>query len=76
MVDLLGRVGRLDEVLDFIYKMPIKPDASVWNCLLGSCKIHNNVQLAEYAAERVFELDPKNATPYVFLSDVYATAGR
>eukprot|EP01018_Ginkgo_biloba_P003261 Gb_27381 [translate_table: standard] len=76
MVDLLGRAGRLDEAQDFIGKMPIKPDATVWKCLLGACRIHNNVELAECVAERLFELDPKNAAPYVLLSNIYAAAGR
>eukprot|EP01018_Ginkgo_biloba_P002564 Gb_33718 [translate_table: standard] len=76
MVDLLGRAGSLDEAQDFINKMPIKPDATVWRCLLGSCRIHNNVELGERVAERLFELDPKTAAPYVLLSNIYAAAGR
>eukprot|EP01018_Ginkgo_biloba_P003562 Gb_16895 [translate_table: standard] len=76
MVDLLGRAGRLDEAEDFINKMPIKPDDVVWKCLLGACRIHNNVELGERVAERLFELDPKNAANYVQLSNIYAAAGR
>eukprot|EP01018_Ginkgo_biloba_P013194 Gb_32453 [translate_table: standard] len=76
MVALLGRAGRLDEVQDFINKMPIEPDASVWSCLLGICRIHNNIELGEQVAERLFELDPKNAAHYVMLSNIYAAAGR
>jgi pentatricopeptide repeat protein len=76
MVDLLGRAGRLEEALDFINNMPIKPDASVWSCLLGACRIHNNIELGELAAEHVFELDSKNAGNYVLLSNIYAAAGR
>eukprot|EP01018_Ginkgo_biloba_P034522 Gb_08671 [translate_table: standard] len=76
MVDLLGRVGRLDEVLGFINKMPIKPDFAVWVSLLGACRIHANIEIGEHVAERLFELDPKNAAPYVLLSNIYAAAGR
>jgi pentatricopeptide repeat protein len=76
MIDLLGRAGHLDEALDFINKMPIKPDATVWRCLLGACRIHTNVELGEYAAERLFELDTENAASYVLLSNMYAAAGR
>eukprot|EP01018_Ginkgo_biloba_P011209 Gb_02060 [translate_table: standard] len=76
MVDLLGRAGHLDEALDFINKMPIEPNANVWGCLLGACRTHNNIQLGEHVAERIFELDPKNAIPYVLLSNIYAAAGR
>eukprot|EP01018_Ginkgo_biloba_P002565 Gb_33726 [translate_table: standard] len=76
MVDLLGRAGCLDQAQDFINNMPIKPDATVWRCLLGACRIHNNVELGESVAERLFELSPKNAAPYVLLSNIYAAAGR
>eukprot|EP01018_Ginkgo_biloba_P031662 Gb_20547 [translate_table: standard] len=76
MVDLLGRAGLLDEVQDFISKMPIKPDAAVLGSMLGACKIHNNIELGECVAEQLFKLDPKNATPYVVLSNIYGVAGR
>eukprot|EP01018_Ginkgo_biloba_P002764 Gb_31266 [translate_table: standard] len=76
MVDLLGRAGRLDEAEDFIDKMPIKPDITVWRCLLSACRVYNNVELGERVAERLFELDPTHAAPYVLLSNIYAAAGR
>eukprot|EP01018_Ginkgo_biloba_P002634 Gb_30098 [translate_table: standard] len=76
MVDLFGRAGRFDEAQDFINKMPVKPDAIVWGCLLGACRKHNNIELGETAAEHLFELEPKNAAPYVLLSNIYAAARR
>jgi len=75
MVDLFGRAGLLDEARDFINKMPIEPDATVWGCLLGACRIHNNTELGKWAAEQLFKLDPDNATAYVVLSNSYAAAG-
>eukprot|EP01018_Ginkgo_biloba_P002767 Gb_08744 [translate_table: standard] len=76
MVDLLGRAGCLDEAQDFINKMPIKPDGTIWRCLLGACRMHSNIDLGEQVAERLFELNPKNAATYVLLSNIYAAAGR
>eukprot|EP01018_Ginkgo_biloba_P006435 Gb_28586 [translate_table: standard] len=76
MVDILGRAGRLDEAQNFVSKMPIKPDATVWGCLLGACRIHNNLELGERVAECLFEVDPKSAAPYVLLSNIYAAVGR
>eukprot|EP01018_Ginkgo_biloba_P030319 Gb_23085 [translate_table: standard] len=55
MVDLLGRAGRLDDAHDFIKKMPIEPGPNVWGALLGACKIHRNIELGEYVAERFLE---------------------
>ncbi|XP_057835660.2 pentatricopeptide repeat-containing protein At1g11290, chloroplastic [Cryptomeria japonica] len=76
MVDLLGRSGHLDEAHDFIKKMPLEPDASVWGALLGACRIHNNIKLGEHAANCLIELKPDDAGYYVLLSNIYAAAGR
>jgi pentatricopeptide repeat protein len=76
MIDLLGRAGCLKDAQDFIEKMPYKPSASVWGSLLGACRVHNNIQVGEYVAERLFDLDPEKAGYYVLLSNIYAAAGR
>eukprot|EP01018_Ginkgo_biloba_P008630 Gb_28771 [translate_table: standard] len=76
MVDLLGRAGHLDEAQDFINKMPIEPNAAVWGSLLGSCRVHTNIELGKCVAEHLFELDPNNPAHYVTLSNIYATAGK
>eukprot|EP01018_Ginkgo_biloba_P036294 Gb_10035 [translate_table: standard] len=76
MVDLLGRAGCLDEAKDFINKMPLEPTASVLGALLGACRMHCNIELAEHAAECLFELEPEVAGNYVLLSNIYAAAGR
>ncbi|KAF7803289.1 pentatricopeptide repeat-containing protein DOT4, chloroplastic [Senna tora] len=60
MVDLLARTGNLSKAYSFIQKMPIKPDATIWGALLCGCRIHHDVNLAEKAAEKVFELEPDN----------------
>eukprot|EP01018_Ginkgo_biloba_P030196 Gb_04417 [translate_table: standard] len=76
MVDLLGRAGRLNEAYNFMNRMPLEPDASVWGTLLGACQIHCNIELGEHVAEHLFELEPENAGYYVLLSNIYAAAGR
>ncbi|PSS35767.1 Pentatricopeptide repeat-containing protein [Actinidia chinensis var. chinensis] len=76
IVDLLGRAGQLDRAERFIRNMPIKPTAAVWGALLGACRMHKNMELGAYAAERVFELDPHDSGPHVLLSNIYASAGR
>ncbi|WJZ88966.1 hypothetical protein VitviT2T_008219 [Vitis vinifera] len=74
MVDLLGRANRLDEAAKIIDDMRIEPGPKVWGSLLGSCRIHCNVELAERATSRLFELEPTNAGNYVLLADIYAEA--
>lgn len=76
MVDLLGRSGHLDEAYEFIKKMPIEASARVWGALLGACRVHCNVRLAEIVAERLFEIEPGNPGFYVLLSNIYAAVGR
>lgn len=74
MVDLLGRANRLDEAIKLIEDMHFDPGPTVWGSLLGSCRIHCNVELAERASTMLFELEPRNAGNYVLLADIYAEA--
>ncbi|KAK4343193.1 hypothetical protein RND71_039009 [Anisodus tanguticus] len=74
VVDLLGRVGRLEEARKLIELMEVEPDGAVWGALLGACKIHKNVELAELAFNKVVELEPTNIGYYVLLSNIYTEA--
>ncbi|KAF5733118.1 pentatricopeptide repeat-containing protein [Tripterygium wilfordii] len=76
MVDLLGRAGYLDEAWDFIQKMPINPDSTIWSSFLGSCKTHQNVDLGEIAAKKLFELEPYDSSNYVLMMNLYAMSNR
>ncbi|OAY77698.1 Pentatricopeptide repeat-containing protein, mitochondrial [Ananas comosus] len=76
MVDLLGRAGQLGRGLELIRNMPFKPEKDVWGALLGACRINNNIELAEEAANRLFLLDPDNAGRYAALAKMYEDVGR
>lgn len=76
MVDLLGRAGRLDEASELTDSMKIEKDEGLWGALLGACRIHCNIWLAEKAATCLLELQPRNPGYYVLLSNIYANAGR
>ncbi|KFK38519.1 hypothetical protein AALP_AA3G124100 [Arabis alpina] len=71
VVDLLGRAGRLDEAIEFIESMRVEPDGAVWGALLGACKIHKNVDMAELAFAKVIECEPMNIGYYVLMSNIY-----
>ncbi|XP_057439097.1 pentatricopeptide repeat-containing protein At2g22070-like [Lotus japonicus] len=75
MVDLLGRVGRLEEACNFIESMPIKPDSSVWGALLGACGKYADVEMGRKVAERLFKLEPDNPGNYRLLSNIYTRHG-
>lgn len=72
MVDLLGRSGCLHEAIEFIHRVPIQPHCVVWMSLLAACRSHDNVQLAEHAAEYAFDFGPRSSGAYVLLSNMYA----
>ncbi|CAM8968350.1 unnamed protein product [Rhodiola kirilowii] len=76
IVDLLGRAGRLEEAYGMITTMPYKANHSVWGALLGSCVIHENVELGEAAASKLFELEPENTGNSVLLAKIYSAVGR
>ncbi|KAK7263001.1 hypothetical protein RJT34_30585 [Clitoria ternatea] len=76
IVDLLGRAGDLEKAVEFIGSMPVQPGKNVYGALLGACRIHKNMELAEWAAEKLFVLDPHNAGRYVILAQMYEEAGR
>lgn len=76
MVDLLGRTGLIKEASELIHSMPFSPDARIWGPLLSACKLHSETRLAEFAAERLVNMEPKNAGNYVLLSNIYAAAGK
>lgn len=76
MVDLLGRAGRLEAANELISNMPFQPSAVVWRALLGACRIHGNINLAEHAAECILKLEPENSAACVLLSNMYGAAGK
>lgn len=76
MVDILGRAGQLEKALEFIKKLTLQPTASIWRPLLAACRYYRNLQMAEYAAKQILDLEPNDATVYVTLSNMYAELGR
>ncbi|KAF9609440.1 hypothetical protein IFM89_016240 [Coptis chinensis] len=76
MADLLGRAGLIKEAMEMIEGMPMKADVFVWGGLLGGCRIHGNVEVAEIAAQRLMELDPEDGGVYTVMANIYATERR
>ncbi|KAK9138357.1 hypothetical protein Sjap_008951 [Stephania japonica] len=76
MVDLFGRAGQLEEALNFIEKIPIKPDFVVWGALFCACRAHKNIEMAELASKKLLQLEPTHPGSYIFLSNIYAGVGR
>ncbi|KFK39938.1 hypothetical protein AALP_AA3G309500 [Arabis alpina] len=76
MVDLLGRAGFLEEAKSMIEEMPMQPDSVIWGSLLAACKVHRNITLGKYVAEKLLGLEASKSGPYVLLSNMYAELGQ
>ncbi|XP_050374482.1 pentatricopeptide repeat-containing protein At2g03380, mitochondrial [Argentina anserina] len=76
MVDLLARAGKLEETLDFIEKMPFRPDVSLFGAFLHGCGLYSRFDLGELAIKRMLELHPDEASYYVLMRNLYASDGR
>jgi len=75
MVDMLGRAGRLVEAYEIIRGMSLRPDKCVWGAFLGGCKLHGNLELAEFVAKDLFQSGSNDVTFYVLMSNMYFEAG-
>ncbi|XP_072965120.1 pentatricopeptide repeat-containing protein At2g27610-like [Typha angustifolia] len=72
MIDLMGRIGRLEEALTIIDNMPFEPDILIWKTLLGSCRLYRNVEIGKLAAEKVMQLSTQDSASYVLMSNLHA----
>ncbi|KFK37623.1 hypothetical protein AALP_AA3G007300 [Arabis alpina] len=75
LVDLLGRVGELDTAIDVIRRMPYSPTPQILGTLLGACRIHQNGEMAETVAKKLFELESNHAGYYMLMSNMYGVKG-
>ncbi|WOL00530.1 Pentatricopeptide repeat-containing protein [Canna indica] len=76
MVDMLGRAGFLREALEFVEWMKVEPSDIIWRTLLGACKVHGNIELAEHARKQILAMQKDASGDYVLLSNVYALTGK
>lgn len=80
LIDLLGRAGKLKEAYDLIKEMPMRPNDTVWGALLGACRIHSDMDMANRILEEVRSSDSDvcstDDSHYVLLSNIYAASER
>ena len=68
MIDLLGRIGCVDDAIYLIHAMPFQPNNMSWSILVCASQVHMHFELA---SEYVLELNPDDTTGYVVLSNIY-----
>jgi pentatricopeptide repeat protein len=76
LFDLLGRAGRLEEAMEILETMPMRPNASIYKTLLAACKVHRIVPLGEDIASRGLKLDPSDPAFNLMLANLYDSSGR
>ncbi|CAE6158591.1 unnamed protein product [Arabidopsis arenosa] len=76
MLDLIGRTGNFSAAKRFIEEMPFLPTARIWGSLLNASRNHNDITVAEFAAEQIFKMEHDNTGCYVLLLNMYAEARR
>lgn len=74
---MLSCQDKIDKALEFVNNMPIKPNKRIWRAFLSSSrKACGSIDILECIAKHIINLDPKNTSYYVILSNLYAEQGR
>ncbi|KAL5702083.1 hypothetical protein ACHQM5_027343 [Ranunculus cassubicifolius] len=77
LVDILGRSGYINEALKVVTEMPLdKRDGTVLGALLGACKFHGDIDVANQIVEELIKLEPTSSGSYMLLANVYAQHGK
>lgn len=76
MIELLGREGLLDEAYSLIRTAPFKPTANMWAALLTACRTHEDLELGQLAAEKLYGMEPEKLSNYIVLLNIYNSSGK
>ncbi|XP_027067471.1 pentatricopeptide repeat-containing protein At4g35130, chloroplastic-like [Coffea arabica] len=74
IIDMLGRSGMIKEGLSLIFKLVPFPDGRIFGALLAASRVYMDKKVADYAANRLLELEPDNAGYHTLISNVKASA--
>ncbi|XP_047182393.1 pentatricopeptide repeat-containing protein At1g09410, mitochondrial-like isoform X2 [Vigna umbellata] len=62
LVDILSRAGLMDEAMDVVSTIPpSERDEAVLMALLGACRLHGDVVMANSVGEKLLELEPSSS---------------
>ncbi|GKC95239.1 pentatricopeptide repeat-containing protein [Tanacetum coccineum] len=75
LVDLYSRASLLEEALNVIESMPMKPNEVVLGSVLGACRVAGDIRLAEKLMRFICKLNPGSDSNFVLLSNIYAAGG-
>jgi hypothetical protein len=75
LVDLFGRVGRLDEAVELLKASPASSDVVPWRSLLARCCTYGNTELGAGCFDEAVKLQPDNGSAYLLMASMYANTG-
>ncbi|XP_023545642.1 pentatricopeptide repeat-containing protein At1g74600, chloroplastic [Cucurbita pepo subsp. pepo] len=75
MVDLLGRVGLLDEAEKLLLKVPEKVNGVIWSSMLRSCRVHRNETIGRKIAKSLVDLEAEDPAALLQASNFYSDIG-
>ncbi|KAF3335684.1 pentatricopeptide repeat-containing protein [Carex littledalei] len=75
MVDMLGKVGRLEEAENLVKLMPGGPSMPALQSLLNACRVHGDVEMGDRVADFMLKTGPSDSGAYVSISNIYAERG-
>ncbi|XP_012091194.1 pentatricopeptide repeat-containing protein At4g02750 isoform X1 [Jatropha curcas] len=77
LVDILGRAGQVNKAMKVVSEMPPhERDGAVLGALLGACRLHKDVGLANEIGNLLIEQEPNSSGSYSLLANVYAECGK
>lgn len=77
LIDMLGRVGRLEEAEMIAEEIPSDfSNVVVWRTLLSACSFHGNVEMGVRVTRKIMEIEKEYSGDYVLLSNIFAGSGR
>ncbi|KAI4357064.1 hypothetical protein L6164_001038 [Bauhinia variegata] len=74
MVDLLSRAGHLEEAMQLISNMPMKPSPNIWGALFGACMIHKAFEMGEQIGNNLINQQPNHSGRYALLANLYSVS--
>jgi pentatricopeptide repeat protein len=75
MIVGFGSIGRFDQAVRVVSRMPVSDRAAVWLPLLAACRKWGYVRLGMLAFDQVMQLDASCGAAYVLMANIFATCG-
>ncbi|RZB74288.1 putative pentatricopeptide repeat-containing protein [Glycine soja] len=76
VVDMYGKANQLEKAVEFMRKIPLQIDATIWGAFLNACQMSSDAALVKQADEELLKVEADNGSRYVQLANVYAAKGK